>query len=264
MSSLPIESPSVSTTHSSTWGYVGAIVILLILFGVLIFFFIRRVKTFQELHKQKPGIRSFIGFYCPPLSSGSSGSDGCGDQNLVDSKGGNVIKCPVGYKPNIIGAYFEVYDPFQQCTSQPTQDLIDQCSATATSDYISCISPPTVGGGNWTVKACQAGEVGGCVSRDASAFLQTYIDVNCLDGDCVIPINTEAFGPLPCSGDVSGSTSSGAAPSEFGGLPLIQGSLGTGQLNSSGQRVFNNPSHTILSATNQGYYVHGVYTCVEK
>lgn len=265
MSTFQVAAPSALSTTTgggipietgSSWKFILLSIFLIVVIVASITYIVYKGHKLSTEEKVEIGpIKSFSGFYCPPQVSGA-GSIGCGEQYLVTSENEPLITCPIGEKINIIGAYFEVYDPFQQCSTTPTQDLLMKCASDPS--YISCINSSGASGG-WTVPACQPTGTGGCVSRDSSAFLQAFVD-GCSDtSNCHVPINTEAFGPFPC--DPSGVATSS---SQFGLLPLIQGTMGTRQTNSERKLIFSSVSDPIAPATNQGYYVHGIYRCVPK
>lgn len=93
-----------------------------------------------------------------------------------------------------------------------------------------------------------------CRPRDASAYLSAHCDglQQCLGtpSDIWSPNDVgNPFGPLPCNIPVSSSASS-----KYSSLPIIPGWGGGAPSNSSGS---SDPA-----TFNQGYYIHGIYTCI--
>ncbi len=87
-----------------------------------------------------------------------------------------------------------------------------------------------------------------CRPRDSSAYLAKYCDgkQNCFANDDWFPDDVpNPFGPLPCQLNTTDT--------DYGNLPVIAGWDGGTPSDSSG----NNPA-----SYNQGYYVHGIYTCI--
>ena len=96
---------------------------------------------------------------------------------------------------------------------------------------------------------------GNCRKRDASAWLAAKCDgkQSCMtDKDPWIPSDpTSGFGPLPC--DIAVPNSVGAAGSAYALLPIIPG-WDAKQKDTAGD--------THQNSFSQGYYVHGLYSCV--
>lgn len=82
-------------------------------------------------------------------------------------------------------------------------------------------------------KVCDPKSKNNCMTRDSSAYLSRLCDGK---ETCATSVNlndpNSGFGPLPCSIPIGGS--------EYKKLPIVPGDGGT---------------------YNQGYYVHGIYTC---
>jgi len=98
----------------------------------------------------------------------------------------------------------------------------------------------------------------GCRPRDASAYLASHCDgkQECLAdaSDLWLPNQKgSVFGPLPCNINAP-SSSSDPDYKLYTALPVVAGWGGGAPNNSQGT---SNPSNF-----NQGYYVHGIYTCV--
>lgn len=106
---------------------------------------------------------------------------------------------------------------------------------------------------------CAPGGSGSCKPRDASAYLAAWCDGKgqCLTKNDPWMPNTDnsAFGPLPCqlaapglnSGDYTSSTNG------YLGLPVV-----TSWNNVSSSGTSNTPPPDFK----QGYYVHGLFTCI--
>ncbi len=100
-----------------------------------------------------------------------------------------------------------------------------------------------------------------CKPRDASAYLSSYCDgkENCLgEGDIWYPNNPKnnPFGPLPCrinAPETVNGNSKYNTENIYSTLPVSTG--WGGKTPSKGQQE-SSPTF------NQGYYVHGIYTCI--
>lgn len=120
-----------------------------------------------------------------------------------------------------------------------------------------CASMPTcINSKNGLNETCSPimGDKFHCRPRDASAYLAKYCDgkTTCLgsETDLWTPNTAESvFGPLPCH------ISAKSSDPNYASLPIITGW--------GGGTPDNSKSGDSNSATfNQGYYVHGLYTCV--
>ncbi len=156
---------------------------------------------------------------------------------LRDNAGNNLIECPAGTKINVVAAYYDVYDPYTQCSLEPNSVVQDQCRDDNSSDDI-CRNTESIGGEIFGVNAA-CGPAGGdfdCRMRDATAFLGT----RCNDKKtCDVVVDNAFFGPDPCN--LLGAPGS---DDNFDLLPAIPSEQ-------------NEPPR-------QGYYVHGVFACVPE
>lgn len=87
-----------------------------------------------------------------------------------------------------------------------------------------------------------------CRPRDASAYLAIECDGKQTCDISWNPSNPKYFGPLPCN--------IGVADPEYAGLPIIPGWNGSKPAGGTG-----GPEKADFK---QGYYVHGIFTCVPK
>jgi hypothetical protein len=55
---------------------------------------------------------------------------------LVNASGNPQISCPDGFSVNIVGAFFDIYDPFGECTSSPSPMISSLCNPSVS--YGSC------------------------------------------------------------------------------------------------------------------------------
>lgn len=206
-----------------------------------------------------------------------------GKGNMLLTKNGQPqIQCPVGKKARILGAYFEVYDPYLECVVDPNaqnggaspqfQKTCSQianesqcgsggcstlgsccecnssgCSVTSDSPSASCEcahTDPSKGYQNCACSNYAGNNPNDCKSRDASAYISALCDGR---NSCVISLDTESgdealtsvLGPYPCNISVNDP--------KYKTLPMVRGNDGLGG---------NSP--TLM---NQGYYLHGVYSC---
>lgn len=207
-------------------------------------------------------IRPFVGMIGP-------------GNTLVTSSGDVQIKCPVGKNVRILGAYFEVYDPYSECVTTSgtgaskdfqamctnsgiqtdcnkilsgcTCDSSGNCTVNSMAPKESCECAHTDSTNGYQNCACSnytgknATNTYNCKSRDASSYLSNYCN-----GKNTCPVVTDSnqdltsiFGPYPCN----------LSPGDPGYnlLPMVRGNDGIGG---------NSPS-----SMNQGYYIHGLFTC---
>ncbi len=175
---------------------------------------------------------------CAATVAGStilSCSDNIGKICALDHECGDGAKCVAGVceaDPGQ-GACMACVDGY--CASMPTCNFVDK--------GLNVVCSPS------------KGDIKKCRPRDASAYLAVHCDGKrtCLgEGDVWIP-NTKSgvFGPLPC--DISAET----GDKFYATLPVTTGWGGGAPINTRSQAD--------VSATfNQGYYVHGIYTCVPE
>lgn len=222
----------------------------------------------------------FSGYYDPRSSSAVKIQTGDGD---------DVIRCPSGSKVNIINAVFEVYDPYFQCTVEPSKLVNNACSAQGAygaaeicentwgtlSDRSTNPNKAAVlarikaaYGGKiptairqaieknpkeiWSNPICGPGDIGDCKIRDATAYLSRKCDGQ---ESCALVLDSgninEYFGPFPCN-NIDISTKRGL--DMYNSLPLINGRPSYAPKNDSGGKA-------VKSTSEMGYKVHGIYTC---
>jgi len=167
----------------------------------------------------------------------SACSESLGDTCIDDATCGEGLKCVAGVcevDPGK-GACMACVDKtlgFGYCASMPTCNFVEQ--------------------GLNTTCSPSKGDTYKCRPRDASAYLAAHCDGKgvCLgEGDVWDPAKPDMFGPLPCRIPASSKSPNYAT------LPVITG-WGGGIPN-------NTRSKTDVGATfNQGYYLHGVYSCI--
>lgn len=170
-----------------------------------------------------------------------------------DKYGGDIPKCPtqIGTVCNSTSASV----PGLKCVGG-----IYQLDPGAIGSCVSC-----VGGKIVTYPTCQNSDFhtaqnvvckgGACKPRDASAYLAAWCDgkSSCLGpGDVWNPngnANVSQFGPLPCNIPAT------STDSRYASLPVVTGWGGGAPAQS--KNGTNSPV-----TFNQGYYVHGVYSCI--
>ncbi len=144
---------------------------------------------------------------------------------LLEKARANQIQCPAGSKINVVAAYFDVYDPYTQCSEDPDEALQKQCEASPDDDV--CANTYAAAGKFGINTVCSPGGEGDCRMRDATAFLGAQCNGK---SSCDVVVDNTFFGPDPCK-----------ALANFDLLPGIPG---------EGTEI------------KQGYYVHGVFACV--
>ena len=131
------------------WTYV----VMVVLFILVIVFFVLKY-TIDSKNKQdsaKNILYPFSGYLAPPKQTGASKSStnpGTGSNPqaglcLVGQVGGEKstvpqIQCPTGYKINIVGAFFEVNDPYGECSQTVDQTLQLTCGNQLQNPIINC------------------------------------------------------------------------------------------------------------------------------
>lgn len=177
---------------------------------------------------------------CVPRT-GCKGHGDCTDDNIVAYSGNSTPGINYGYCRINPGASTGTCEIYPLCsTGQPNGPA----------------SPP----GTALNPTCMPGGTGNCRPRDASGYLAQWCDgkSQCLTiSDPWDPSDPTggAFGPLPCQISVPGAGSPDYTSSGNGylGLPVTTSWDNTTSSGTSG---------TPPPAFKQGYYVHGIYTCI--
>ena len=187
--------------------------------------------------------------------------------DFVDATGNPQIQCPAGSSINIVGAFFNVFDPYNTCVA----DLADvsplmtgYCSGTAPNPNVCSTGMP-----NTTCTPSNASTR--CAIRDASALLSSVCNGQ---QTCEPEINPSTFGDYPCTGgtvagiapqaciSVAGGLAawtgppSGTRTSPYCSLPYVPGFPGGLPQGASSSGTSDPQSF------NLGYTIHGFYTCV--
>jgi hypothetical protein len=202
---------------------------------------------------------------------------------LTRKDGSNQISCPVGSKVRILGAYFDVYDPYLECAvdakqgasksfQKTCQDILNNnagysfsCSSNQGMSGCSCDSQgctvnsgaprascecahtdPSRGFQNCACSNYQGRNPNNCKSRDISAYLAERCD-----GSNSCPVSLDTSGTDQELVNVLGPYPCDISPindqDRYALLPLVRANDGLGGVDPSAMR--------------QGYYVHGLFTC---
>lgn len=189
-------------------GTIIVLILLAIAIGVLIFFIVSTSNKKKEL-KQKNVILPFSGILSPPsppwtvnISQKNSGvaSTPEGGLRLLGMMGGTTstapqIQCPVGTSINIIGAFFDINDPYGECSNTANSTVRLTCG-----DGTDLTSAPTCTDGDDST--CPAG-------------------MTCYSSKCI---------PATCSidTDCTGGGLMNACPASIGQTCSTQSSCGSG------------------------------------
>jgi hypothetical protein len=151
------------------------------------------------------------------------------------------IKCPDGYECNIVAAFSQVYDPYSTC-SNPSTLILNTCGTQggtnpiSGSDPTACECRPSSNVTTRTNNMCYPGtsqspnpNYKNCKIRDVTAYLSDMVRNK-------QPLNYP-LGPYPCNIDPTSP--------DYKNLPYA----------SVGQ-------DTACDQGRQGYYIHGLFTCV--
>lgn len=207
----------------------------------------------------------------------------------VSSTGGNTtqqLTCPPNTTMNIIGAYFDIYDPYAQC--------LDLTRCEALSPGGECNLPGTFSNGkNLLLEWCQTNSsspaclntVGAAAKTGGAAFTGTSDLVNLQCGDagtlptqflsgmgdaaCVTQRDASAFVAHMCKNATSTCTINGSDIAYTGPLPCaLADGLSSSTLKANYGLLPNVP---MLTSSNgqikpgnpkQGYTLHGIYACI--
>lgn len=119
------------------------IFLLIIAIGILIYFNFDQSSSNTKVDISK-NLLPFNVTYNALNRKTSSG----GVVKVVNSLGQPQIKCPPGFKINIVGAFSQVVDPFGECTPTPSATFKNSCGDTSdNSSLISCNSDSDCNGG---------------------------------------------------------------------------------------------------------------------
>ncbi len=252
---------------ANVWLGVGIVVLIFVLVGLSIGIGILSFKNIKTFNDQL--IYPFVGY----LGAGKV---------LSRHDGTNQITCPVGKQVRILGAYFDVYDPYLECASSPDQTastaFVKNCQdivsnnpgftfSCTSAQGCTCNSNGCVVGQGQPKAACECAHTDpskgfqncacsnyqgtnqyNCKGRDASAYLAKVCNGQ---NSCSVSLDTNGtdeqltsqFGPYPCNlSPIQSSDAQG-----YSMLPMVRGNDGL---------YGDKPS-----AMKQGYYVHGLFTC---
>jgi hypothetical protein len=212
---------------------------------------------------------------CQPISNCTSNSDCVGSySSTVSACGANFGKtCPTSVTSSSpdggCGTGLKCVDGV--CQADPGAGSCMACLIPSGQSQGVCATMPICQGVDFSSsstyglnRVCSTsssvGDVGKCRPRDASAYLSRHCNgkTECLGSvkdmwkpnmDYDSTGNPNPFGPLPCSIPARSGDSS------YAQLPVITGWGGGAPANS--QQGYSDPA-----TFNQGYYVHGIYTCI--
>lgn len=312
---------------------IPLILLLLVAIGIFIYLLVS-----QSSQNQKKDISKNLLPFSVTYNSFNPSDQSSKPKSVVNSSGNPQIRCPPGYKVNIVGAFSQVVDPYGECTGSASQalrstcgDTTDQTSGVSCQSNSDCNGGMTCGGNgvcipavctvsssgvpsltnantgnikmcpvqpgltcssdsdcggnpmqcvqgqcqvnpilgtctacsgvnggnaanfplcanldsNYQNTVCSASGSSNCRFRDISAYLATECDGKT---ECNVTWDLSSpkyFGPLPCNLNMSSP--------DFPDLPIIPGWGG----GTPSQGTKNSPANFT-----QGYYVHGIYTCV--
>ena len=158
-----------------------------------------------------------------------------------------TMSCPAGTEINVGAAIVEVYNPYSQCTSDPA--TVYQAMCNSEGDTLNAFCDNAGGTAPWTNTMCGPGGQGQCAILNLTGFLgQQANGQQSWTGASVTDFVTSSNGDTwtPCPGIQGSNLDSYSAE-----LPVSPGNVGDLSL--------PNP---VPSTTNQGYYVHGFYSCI--
>jgi hypothetical protein len=170
--------------------------------------------------------------------------------------GGSQITCPAGSSVNIVGAFFNVFDPYNECvvSAADVSPLLANCT-----DPNVCPGQQGSGPNGMCTPTNMSAQ---CAIRDASAS----VGAKCNGRQSCPDLTMADFGDYPCAGIaptqcINSFTSTGqpvwsqTTRSGYCALPYIPGNPGGVPVGASTQN--SNPANA-----NVGYIMHGIYTCV--
>jgi hypothetical protein len=191
--------------------------------GTIIFIVLFIILVAVVLLLQKSNFNLKTNSFLLPFSSTVMTPDGNIDIKQTPD-GREQISCPNG-KINIVGAFFDTYDPMNICTPKPTKQFVDYCSTNASDPICQNLNA------NQQNTVCTTGGTGNCKLRDVSNIIASVCDgkTSCSMNDVSAILNKL---PLPCNFN--------SKDPNYAKLPLSKDSGGS---------------------TNQGYYLNGVFSC---
>jgi hypothetical protein len=163
-----------------------------------------------------------------------------------------TLSCPADTTINVGACFVEVYNPYGQCTDNPTTVYQNLCNGDPASPY--CANAG--GAAPWTNSVCGPGGTGNCIPLNLAGFLgnlangqQSYTTDSLVDITMgAFPNNTTLTNVAPwspCFGI------QGTNKTDFDSLPVSPGNPGD-----------TTAPTPVSSTTNQGYFVHGFYSCI--
>lgn len=252
----------------SMWSIIIIILSLITAIAAIVLtYFIMKSNSDNE-HNYR--LYPFEGYYCNsidmsgnPAPSSAPAPTGCGEQVLKNINNDDIMVCPQGTVINVVGAFFDVYDPLLQCAAAvkspndnhtfPLSTASFDCSQPGnTYPYCQNTYPASDSQHAFLNTECGGTNPGGCMMRDASAYLAKQCNGKQVCSNVVI--NTDFFGPTPCQ-NIPDPAVSGADTSNFVKLPWVLGNQGI-----STDQGAQNP---VGQTTRQGYHVHGIFACVD-
>lgn len=198
------------------------IIILIVILFIVIGLF---VGTFVIQNKTQPLVESSKLYPFGQIQSSYSSTP-----SLIRADGSSQLQCPAGSVINIVGAVWQVYDPYGECTESPTAQFKKACQGIPNNPVCDNISSTM-----FTNNICGplSTSTYNCRVRNVTEYVGSVC--NGLNS-CALTMDTNTLGPPPCTGVTSSTT--------FNMLPTIQ----------------TNTSSTFT----RGYYLHGIYACVPE
>ena len=178
----------------------GLAILVVLALTVLVFIW-KDVRTLEEIKsftQQEQQTRYFQGMRSVPGNKTSTG-------NLT-------ISCPEGTEINISSCAYEVFDPYNQCTTLPAQDLACEMENAGT---LACLNLEHT----LQNSVCRPDGSGGCYRRDATPYVASFCNGR---QKCHIPLDeriNQSVGPDPCDAINVLGTLSDHALTEYSNLP---------------------------------------------
>lgn len=218
-----MKSSKISRMGSSTGVAIGLVALILVLIGLVV------AVVFLDKGNRTLKTQQLL----IPFASSTVQVDPDSKTSILNMKpapnGRNQISCPVG-KINVVGAFFDVYDGYGTCSPIPSPDFASHCENPDNKNDPICQNL------NATQQntVCVAGGTGNCKMRDV-----TQLVANVCNGqtDCDPSVIQKLLPslPYPCT----------VLPTDPNYLKLPVSSSDS------------------ASGPTQGYYLHGIFSCVE-